>query len=77
MLVHDCVVLEETCKNTTRSHGSDGGSLTSGLLVLPCRHGYVCATKVMKLRRILEKVEAASGFTSEEKGGALVASWIC
>uniref|UniRef100_A0A8C7GVP0 Ubiquitin carboxyl-terminal hydrolase CYLD n=1 Tax=Oncorhynchus kisutch TaxID=8019 RepID=A0A8C7GVP0_ONCKI len=30
-------------------------------------HGYVCATKVMKLRRILEKVEAASGFTSEEK----------
>ncbi|KAI4788294.1 hypothetical protein KUCAC02_035946 [Chaenocephalus aceratus] len=31
------------------------------------RHGYVCATKVMKLRRILEKVEAASGFTSEEK----------
>lgn len=35
---------------------------------LSCRHGYVCATKVMKLRRILEKVEAASGFTSEEKG---------
>lgn len=32
------------------------------------RHGYVCATKIMKLRRILEKVEAASGFTSEEKG---------
>ena len=32
------------------------------------RHGYVCATKVMKLRRILEKMEAASGFTSEEKG---------
>ena len=31
-------------------------------------HGYVCATKVMKLRRILEKMEAASGFTSEEKG---------
>uniref|UniRef100_A0A8D3D1V3 ubiquitinyl hydrolase 1 n=1 Tax=Scophthalmus maximus TaxID=52904 RepID=A0A8D3D1V3_SCOMX len=31
------------------------------------QHGYVCATKVMKLRRILEKVEAASGFTSEEK----------
>jgi len=28
----------------------------------------VCATKIMKLRRILEKVEAASGFTSEEKG---------
>lgn len=35
---------------------------------LSCRHGYVCATKVMKLRRILENVEAASGFTSEEKG---------
>lgn len=35
---------------------------------LSSRHGYVCATKVMKLRRILEKVEAASGFTSEEKG---------
>ena len=32
------------------------------------RYGYVCATKIMKLRKILEKVEAASGFTSEEKG---------
>lgn len=41
------------------------------LLICVCefvRHGYVCATKIMKLRRILEKVEAASGFTSEEKG---------
>lgn len=28
----------------------------------------MCATKIMKLRKILEKVEAASGFTSEEKG---------
>ncbi|TRY69865.1 hypothetical protein DNTS_015327 [Danionella cerebrum] len=38
-------------------------------IVNPLRiHGYVCATKIMKLRRILEKVEAASGFTSEEKG---------
>ncbi|XP_017284192.1 ubiquitin carboxyl-terminal hydrolase CYLD isoform X2 [Kryptolebias marmoratus] len=37
-------------------------------IVNPLRiHGYVCATKVMKLRRILEKVEATSGFTSEEK----------
>uniref|UniRef100_A0A8C5BZ75 Ubiquitin carboxyl-terminal hydrolase CYLD n=1 Tax=Gadus morhua TaxID=8049 RepID=A0A8C5BZ75_GADMO len=37
-------------------------------IVNPLRiHGYVCATKVMKLRRILEKMEAASGFTSEEK----------
>ncbi|XP_061077687.1 ubiquitin carboxyl-terminal hydrolase CYLD isoform X1 [Conger conger] len=37
-------------------------------IVNPLRiHGYVCATKVMKLRRILESVEAASGFTSEEK----------
>uniref|UniRef100_A0A671LRM9 Ubiquitin carboxyl-terminal hydrolase CYLD n=1 Tax=Sinocyclocheilus anshuiensis TaxID=1608454 RepID=A0A671LRM9_9TELE len=37
-------------------------------IVNPLRiHGYVCATKIMKLRRILEKVEAASGFTSEEK----------
>lgn len=41
----------------------------SELFVLLCvSHGYVCATKIMKLRRILEKVEAASGFTSEEKG---------
>ncbi|XP_069757706.1 ubiquitin carboxyl-terminal hydrolase CYLD isoform X2 [Narcine bancroftii] len=37
-------------------------------IVNPLRnHGYVSATKIMKLRRILEKVEAASGFTSEEK----------
>ena len=43
--------------------------VTSGVCVCVCfRHGYVCATKVMKLRRILEKMEAASGFTSEEKG---------
>lgn len=39
-----------------------------GPVFLSPRHGYVCATKVMKLRRILESVEAASGFTSEEKG---------
>ncbi|XP_041256468.1 ubiquitin carboxyl-terminal hydrolase CYLD isoform X4 [Onychostruthus taczanowskii] len=37
-------------------------------IVNPLRiYGYVCATKIMKLRKILEKVEAASGFTSEEK----------
>uniref|UniRef100_A0A8B9R096 Ubiquitin carboxyl-terminal hydrolase CYLD n=1 Tax=Anas platyrhynchos TaxID=8839 RepID=A0A8B9R096_ANAPL len=34
---------------------------------LIAKYGYVCATKIMKLRKILEKVEAASGFTSEEK----------
>lgn len=36
--------------------------------LLSSRYGYVCATKIMKLRKVLEKVEAASGFTSEEKG---------
>ena len=38
------------------------------IVCYPRRYGYVCATKIMKLRKILEKVEAASGFTSEEKG---------
>lgn len=37
----------------------------------------MCATKVMKLRRILEKVEAASGFTSEEKGRRMKDNFYC
>ncbi|XP_066579035.1 ubiquitin carboxyl-terminal hydrolase CYLD [Amia ocellicauda] len=31
------------------------------------RDGYVCATKIMALRKILEKAGQSSGFTSEEK----------
>lgn len=38
------------------------------LIVFTNRYGYVCATKIMKLRKILEKVMRPSGFTSEEKG---------
>lgn len=32
------------------------------------RNGYVCATKIMALRKILEAAGKSTGFTNEEKG---------
>lgn len=34
------------------------------------RHGYVCASKTMALRRLLEAESSDTGFTSQEKGQA-------
>uniref|UniRef100_A0A8C5DYP3 Ubiquitin carboxyl-terminal hydrolase CYLD n=1 Tax=Gouania willdenowi TaxID=441366 RepID=A0A8C5DYP3_GOUWI len=65
--VLDTVLLRPRCK-TDVEYYRETQDLLRTEIVNPLRiHGYVCATKVMKLRRILEKVEAASGFTSEEK----------
>ncbi|XP_076855903.1 ubiquitin carboxyl-terminal hydrolase CYLD isoform X2 [Brachyhypopomus gauderio] len=65
--VLDTVLLRPKCK-TDVEYYIETQELLRTEIVNPLRiHGYVCATKIMKLRRILEKVEAASGFTSEEK----------
>uniref|UniRef100_A0A4W3K9Z2 Ubiquitin carboxyl-terminal hydrolase CYLD n=1 Tax=Callorhinchus milii TaxID=7868 RepID=A0A4W3K9Z2_CALMI len=65
--VLDTVLLRPKEKDDVEFY-KDTQDLLRTEIVNPLRnHGYVCATKIMKLRRILEKVEAASGFTSEEK----------
>lgn len=63
----DTVLLRPKEKNDIEYY-SETQELLRTEIVNPLRiYGYVCATKIMKLRKILEKVEAASGFTSEEK----------
>uniref|UniRef100_A0A8C5XG30 Ubiquitin carboxyl-terminal hydrolase CYLD n=1 Tax=Microcebus murinus TaxID=30608 RepID=A0A8C5XG30_MICMU len=65
--VLDTVLLRPKEKNDVEYY-SETQELLRTEIVNPLRiYGYVCATKIMKLRKILEKVEAASGFTSEEK----------
>ncbi|XP_044126134.1 ubiquitin carboxyl-terminal hydrolase CYLD isoform X1 [Bufo gargarizans] len=65
--VLDSVLLRPKEK-TDVEYYSETQALLRTEIVNPLRiFGYVCATKIMKLRKILEKVEAASGFTSEEK----------
>ncbi|KAM6224474.1 ubiquitin carboxyl-terminal hydrolase CYLD isoform 3-T3 [Rhynchocyon petersi] len=65
--VLDTVLLRPKEKNDVEYYSETQGLLRTEI-VNPLRiYGYVCATKIMKLRKILEKVEAASGFTSEEK----------
>ncbi|XP_065423143.1 ubiquitin carboxyl-terminal hydrolase CYLD isoform X3 [Chrysemys picta bellii] len=65
--VLDTVLLRPKEKNDVEYY-SETQELLRTEIVNPLRiFGYVCATKIMKLRKILEKVEAASGFTSEEK----------
>ncbi|OCT84366.1 ubiquitin carboxyl-terminal hydrolase CYLD [Xenopus laevis] len=65
--VLDSVLLRPKEK-TDVEYYSETQALLRTEVVNPLRiYGYVCATKIMKLRKILEKVEAASGFTSEEK----------
>ena len=41
--------------------------LTNGALVC-LRYGYVCASKTMALRRLLEAANSNTGFTNQEKG---------
>uniref|UniRef100_A0A671FHR8 Ubiquitin carboxyl-terminal hydrolase CYLD n=1 Tax=Rhinolophus ferrumequinum TaxID=59479 RepID=A0A671FHR8_RHIFE len=65
--VLDTVLLRPKEKSDVEYY-SETQELLRTEIVNPLRiYGYVCATKIMKLRKILEKVEAASGFTSEEK----------
>ncbi|XP_041489662.1 LOW QUALITY PROTEIN: ubiquitin carboxyl-terminal hydrolase CYLD-like [Microtus oregoni] len=65
--VLDTVLLRPKGKNDIEYY-SETQELLRTAIVNPLRtYGYVCATKIMKLRKILEKVHAASGFTSEEK----------
>lgn len=41
------------------------------------RFGYVCASKTMALRRLLEAANRDTGFTNQEKGTASVRSTVC
>ncbi|CAO2610468.1 Ubiquitin carboxyl-terminal hydrolase CYLD [Lemmus lemmus] len=65
--VLDTVLLRPKEKNDIEYY-TETQELLRTAIVNPLRiYGYVCATKIMKLRKILEKVAPASGFTSEEK----------
>ncbi|CAO2610682.1 Ubiquitin carboxyl-terminal hydrolase CYLD [Lemmus lemmus] len=65
--VLDTVLLRPKEKNDVEYY-TETQELLRTAIVNPLRiYGYVCATKIMKLRKILEKVAPASGFTSEEK----------
>ncbi|XP_075834121.1 ubiquitin carboxyl-terminal hydrolase CYLD-like [Microtus pennsylvanicus] len=65
--VLDTVLLRPKEK-TDIEYYSETQELLRTAIVNPLRiYGYVCATKTMKLRKILEKVDALSGFTCEEK----------
>ncbi|KAM4706937.1 ubiquitin carboxyl-terminal hydrolase CYLD-like isoform 1-T2 [Discoglossus pictus] len=65
--VLDTILLRPRNKNDTDSY-SDTRDLLRTEIVNPLRrNGYVCATKVMALRKILEAAGKSTGFTSEEK----------
>ncbi|KAK7795171.1 hypothetical protein U0070_020488, partial [Myodes glareolus] len=65
--VLDTVLLRPKEKNDVEYYNETQEILRTEI-VNPLRiYGYVCATKTMKLRKILEKVDTGSGFTSEEK----------
>ncbi|MEE6518648.1 hypothetical protein FKM82_029763 [Ascaphus truei] len=65
--VLDTMLLRPTDKNDRDSY-SDTRDLLRTEIVNPLRkNGYVCATKVMALRKILEAAGKSTGFTSEEK----------
>ncbi|XP_069094394.1 ubiquitin carboxyl-terminal hydrolase CYLD-like [Pleurodeles waltl] len=65
--VLDTMLLRPPDKNDSETY-SETRDLLRTEIVNPLRkHGYVCATKVMALRKILEAAGQVSGFTSEEK----------
>ncbi|XP_069489884.1 ubiquitin carboxyl-terminal hydrolase CYLD-like isoform X2 [Ambystoma mexicanum] len=65
--VLDTMLLRPADKNDSDTY-SETRDLLRTEIVNPLRkYGYVCATKVMALRKILEAAGQVSGFTSEEK----------
>uniref|UniRef100_A0A8C0IWG9 ubiquitinyl hydrolase 1 n=1 Tax=Chelonoidis abingdonii TaxID=106734 RepID=A0A8C0IWG9_CHEAB len=66
--VLDSLLLRPADKNDGASYEETRDLLRTEIIVNPLRkHGYVCATKVMSLRRVLEAAGHSPGFTSEEK----------
>uniref|UniRef100_A0A8C4RRM2 ubiquitinyl hydrolase 1 n=1 Tax=Erpetoichthys calabaricus TaxID=27687 RepID=A0A8C4RRM2_ERPCA len=65
--VLDTVLLRPKGKNDSNMYGETQELLRSEIVNPLRKHGYVCATKIMTLRKILEAAGKSSGFTSEEK----------
>ncbi|XP_033853826.3 ubiquitin carboxyl-terminal hydrolase CYLD [Acipenser ruthenus] len=65
--VLDTVLLRPKGKNDGELYRETRALLRSEIVNPLRKHGYVCATKIMALRKILEAAGKSSGFTSEEK----------
>uniref|UniRef100_A0A8C3PEF0 ubiquitinyl hydrolase 1 n=1 Tax=Chrysemys picta bellii TaxID=8478 RepID=A0A8C3PEF0_CHRPI len=67
--VLDSLLLRPADKNDGATYEETRDLLRTEIVNPLRKHGYVCATKVMSLRRVLEEAGHSPGFTSEEKGG--------
>ncbi|XP_048676262.1 ubiquitin carboxyl-terminal hydrolase CYLD-like isoform X3 [Caretta caretta] len=65
--VLDSLLLRPADKNDGASYEETRDLLRTEIVNPLRKHGYVCATKVMSLRRVLEAAGHSPGFTSEEK----------
>ncbi|MBN3276532.1 CYLD hydrolase, partial [Polyodon spathula] len=65
--VLDTVLLRPKGKNDGELYRETRALLRSEIVNPLRKYGYVCATKIMALRKILEAAGKSSGFTSEEK----------
>lgn len=65
--VLDSLLLRPADKNDGASYEETRDLLRTEIVNPLRKHGYVCATKVMALRRVLEEAGRSPGFTSEEK----------
>ncbi|XP_029436760.1 ubiquitin carboxyl-terminal hydrolase CYLD-like isoform X2 [Rhinatrema bivittatum] len=65
--VLDTILLRPQDKNDSDSYSTTRDLLRTEIVNPLRKNGYVCATKVMALRKILEMEGRSSGFTSEEK----------
>ncbi|KAH0626276.1 hypothetical protein JD844_001180 [Phrynosoma platyrhinos] len=66
--VLDSMLLRPADKNDGESYTETRDLLRTEIVNPLRKNGYVCATKVMALRKVLETAGHSSGFTSEEKG---------
>ncbi|XP_074838510.1 ubiquitin carboxyl-terminal hydrolase CYLD-like isoform X2 [Carettochelys insculpta] len=65
--VLDSLLLRPADKNDAASYEETRDLLRTEIVNPLRKHGYVCATKVMSLRRVLEAAGHSPGFTCEEK----------
>ncbi|XP_006273280.3 ubiquitin carboxyl-terminal hydrolase CYLD isoform X2 [Alligator mississippiensis] len=65
--VLDSLLLRPADKNDGESYVETRDLLRTEIVNPLRKHGYVCATKVMSLRRVLEAAGSSPGFTCEEK----------
>uniref|UniRef100_A0A8C7E0C2 ubiquitinyl hydrolase 1 n=1 Tax=Naja naja TaxID=35670 RepID=A0A8C7E0C2_NAJNA len=65
--VLDSMLLRPADKNDAESYTETRDLLRTEIVNPLRKNGYVCATKIMALRKVLETAGHSSGFTSEEK----------